>query len=1328
MSSIVRVCVLILLSSLLLASPARNSTAGTYRNRPLVFEPHSSATGGIGWFTAHASGRSILFGASGTVSEWSADAATFAPKREIILSLAGARGNVAPKGVGREAGTANYLVGAPDRWQLGVKLFAKIRYAGLYPGVDLVYYGDANRLEYDFLVAPGASWRAIRLEFPGASAVAVDANGDLELKTSWGCLRHRHPTVYQALATGRRDIPGRFVMKAAHEAGFELGAYDPSLPLVIDPTLVYSSYLGGTAGDSGNSVAVDNSGCAYVVGETWSTNFPMFNPLQNIPAGNTDIFIAKWNAAGNGLLYSTYIGGNSRDVPLSVAVDTAGDAYITGYTYSANFPITKGALRNNFSGQSKAFILKLNASGNNLLYSTFLGGSGSDYATGIAVDAAGQAYVSGYTGSLDFPVSSNAWQHSYGGGMFDGFFAELNAAGSQLVYATYLGGIGNDTAYGVALDPAGNIYLTGQTQSSNFPTFHPLQSTPDEGDAFVVKINAAGQLQYSTYLGGSGFNVGTGVAADAAGNAYVTGYTNAPDFPVTANVYQPANNGFYDAFVAKLSADGSSILSATYLGGSGSDSASGIRLDASANVFVSGSTSSMDFPLQAPLQAGYGGGGDAFVAVFNNQLSSLYFASYFGGTQNETGTGIAVDTSGSVYLTGTTNSGQSTLGIPIIAGAFQTTSLGGSDAFLAKFSLSGNSPLTCSASVPAPLSIPINGAADQVGDLVLTCTGGTAGATASTGLLVSLNTTVASGTQPQLLIDNPPPASQVPDVNVFTGSADGTAITFPAISFNVPGPVAVRTLRITNIQLNASTTPTPGQVVITVSVLNASPSLTVLQPQQIVATAAVQLQGSVLSNAAAPANCVAPAADTVLMSNDTQALIWFQVSGASAGGTIRADWIAPSGTVYLSSSLNFASGQSTQCFWSSMPIAGSSAPMAGSWEVNVYWNNSALFSTPFTISSLGIGLQYFPVTPCRVVDTRSTTGPFGGPTMAANSARVFPIPSGSCNIPASAAAYALNVTVIPHAPLGYLTIWPAGQPQPAVSTLNSLNMLVKANAAIVPAGVGGGVSVFVTGATDVLIDVNGYFAPAETGGLAFYPVPPCRIMDTRNGTGALAGPALAAGQTRAIPVPASSCGIPSTAGAYSLNLTVVPTASLGYLTVWPTGASIPVVSVLNAYTGAVTANAAIAPTGTGGSINVYATDRTDLIVDINGYFAPAGIGGLSFYGVNPCRVVDTRNPSGPLGGPALTGVRSFPIATSPCGLPSQAQAYSLNATVVPQGILGFLTLWPAGGATPTVSTLNSLDGSVVSNAAIVPASNGAIDTLAPTPTALILDVNGYFAP
>lgn len=370
------------------------------------------------------------------------------------------------------------------------------------------------------------------------------------------------------------------------------------------------------------------------------------------------------------------------------------------------------------------------------------------------------------------------------------------------------------------------------------------------------------------------------------------------------------------------------------------------------------------------------------------------------------------------------------------------------------------------------------------------------------------------------------------------------------------------------------------------------------------------------------------------------------------------------------------------------------------------------------------GLQFVSVTPCRVVDTRLATGPFGGPEMSAGSTREFDIPQSACNIPATAVAYSLNVTVVPNASLGYLTIWPAGQSQPLVSTLNS-DGRIKANAAIVPAGTNGGVDVYVTDATQLVLDIDGYFAPAgTTSALAFYPVTPCRVADTRNATGSLGGPSMSGGTSRAFPVQSSSCGIPATAQAYSLNMTAVPkTSSLGYLTLWPTGQTQPLVSTLNSPTGEVVANAAIVPAGTSGNVSVYVTDNSDVVIDIDGYFAPPGTGGLSLYTVSPCRVIDTRNGAG-----AFAGTLTVNVTGSTCAPPATAQAYVFNATVVPSGSLGYLTLWPNGASQPLVSTLNSPDGTITSNMAIVPTTNGSINAYATNPTQLILDISSYFAP
>jgi uncharacterized repeat protein (TIGR01451 family) len=392
--------------------------------------------------------------------------------------------------------------------------------------------------------------------------------------------------------------------------------------------------------------------------------------------------------------------------------------------------------------------------------------------------------------------------------------------------------------------------------------------------------------------------------------------------------------------------------------------------------------------------------------------------------------------------------------------------------------------------------------------------------------------------------------------------------------------------------------------------------------------------------------------------------------------------------------------------------------------------SSAIWS--FTTGTPVTGLVFVPVTPCRVVDTRNADGPLGGPAMETEETRSFAIPQSACGIPATALAYSLNVTVVPEGFLGYLELWPTGQTQPTVSTLNSYAGTVVANAAIVPAGTGGAVSVYVTNPTHVILDIDGYFASTAVSPYAFYPVTPCRVVDTRGATGTFGGPTMQANQTRDFPIPLSSCDIPATAQAYSLNFTVVPQGFLGYLATWPTGQTQPNVSTLNSYTGSVVANAALVPAGTNESVSVFVTNPTDVIVDINGYFEqPGRVMGLSFYPVTPCRVADTRNAAGPFGGPEMAAgaTRSFTIPASACNIPSTAGAYSVNVTVVPDGALYYLMVWPAGATQPLVSTLNSYDGSVLANAAIVPAgTNGAIDVFVTNSTQVILDINGYFAP
>ncbi len=442
---------------------------------------------------------------------------------------------------------------------------------------------------------------------------------------------------------------------------------------------------------------------------------------------------------------------------------------------------------------------------------------------------------------------------------------------------------------------------------------------------------------------------------------------------------------------------------------------------------------------------------------------------------------------------------------------------------------------------------------------------------------------------------------------------------------------------------------------------------------------------------------------------------------------------APTGTVSFTSNGSAISGCTSLVLNSGEAVCTTSALPVGTDAIVATYSGDENYSPSSgsvtqIVNPVPSPLQFVAITPCRVVDTRNPNGAFGGPAIAGNSARSFPLSEGDnpCSIPANAAAYSLNVTVVPQGRLGYLTIWPTGEGQPTASTLNSPDGRVKANAVIIPAGTpSGSVSVYVTNTTNVVLDLNGYFIPANGSTLQFYPLTPCRIADTRGPNGSLGGPSLIGGQERDFPVLSSDCGLPNTAAAYSLNFTVVPKNNgvVRYLTVWPQGLARPTVSTLNDPTGTNVANAAIVPAGTSGGVATYVTDTTDLLIDVNGYFAAPGTGGLSFYALTPCRVIDTRQNGQP-----FQGELTIQVQDSPCGPPATAEAYVFNATVVPPGHLGYLTLWPDPLQQPTVSTLNAADGAITSNMAIVPNGNGKTDAYASNPTQLIMDISGYFAP
>ena len=549
---------------------------------------------------------------------------------------------------------SHYLRG--QSWQTDVPTYARLVYHQVYPGIDVAYHGNPSRLEYDFIVAPGSDPAAIRMSFAPGDEATVSADGDVIVHTPKGELRQFRPRMYQQSSEENLEVNGAYVPTGVAEIGFRVGEYDRDKPLIIDPTLTYSSYFGGSADDSISAIALDAEGNVYVAGWTDSVEFPVENATQSSDRGGVDAFVAKLNPAGTALLYATYLGGRYSDRAAGIAVDASGCAVIAGSTQSPDFP-TLNAFQGTLHGSSDAFVAKLNAEGNGLVFSTYLGGSGQESGNAVALDTAGNIYVTGNTNSANFPTL-NAYQAAIRGSQ-NAFLVKLSPSGS-LIYGTYLGGSLSDSGNGVAVDSFGNAYVAGGTTSPNFPVVGGVQTQNAGGqDAFVTKFDAAGtSLVYSTYLGGSGGTtslpeMSNAIALDSAGDAYVTGETPSANFPL-ANAFQASIDGSLDAFVTELNPSGSAIVYSSYLGGSSVDYGNAIAVDLSGAAYVAGYTASTDFPLVDPIQAANAGSYDAFVVKVAPGGASLVFSTYLGGENADAANAIALDTSGNIYLAGQT--------------------------------------------------------------------------------------------------------------------------------------------------------------------------------------------------------------------------------------------------------------------------------------------------------------------------------------------------------------------------------------------------------------------------------------------------------------------------------------------------------------------------------------------------------------------------------------------------------------------------------------------------------------------------------------------------
>ncbi len=669
-------CSPLLLLAIAAAAGATRDAPGATQGRLLAFfiPNHGQAPASVR-FMSQGSGitcwfldREILFSLDG---------------KRVRLSFEGALSDSHVQGMNLLVGRVNFLSGPPENWRTDIPVFEGAVYIGLYPGIDMAYSASGRRLKSEFRVAPGADPGSIRLRYAGGDPPRIDADGSLLLSTPAGTLRESAPVAWQTRAGVRIPVETHFDLRRDDTVGFIIGGYDPSLQLIIDPVVAYSTLLGGSGQDAANAVAVDSAGAAYVAGSTASYDFPALNPAQSAIGGSNDAFVAKLTASGNALIYCTYLGGAGDDRAMGIAVDASGAAYITGYTQSPNFPV-RNALQATLAGTKNAFIAKLTPAGNNLAYSTYLGGSGSDSGNGIAVDSSGNAYVAGDATSANFPV--NSFQRTYHGGQ-DAFVVKLNPGGSGLIYSTYLGGGNIDHASGIALDSTGTAYVAGGTFSTDFPLMNASQVSAGGGeDAFIARLKADGSgLLFSTYLGGSGGSNGypelaQGIAVDSGGNAYIAGVTSSSNFPVL-NPVQATLNGSSDAFAAEFSPAGGLIFS-TYLGGSGSDSANAIAVDANGFSYIAGYTFSGDFPLVTALQNWTGGLGatDAFVAKFAPGGASLVFSTYLGGSDSDSAVAIAADSGGNIFVAGFTLSSN----FPVV-NPFQSQNVGNFGAFVAKY-------------------------------------------------------------------------------------------------------------------------------------------------------------------------------------------------------------------------------------------------------------------------------------------------------------------------------------------------------------------------------------------------------------------------------------------------------------------------------------------------------------------------------------------------------------------------------------------------------------------------------------------------------------------
>lgn len=687
-----------------------------YGKLPLSFEPNQGQTAAPVKFLSRGSGYTLFLTADEAVLSLRApdgDALHSAPKHSsgapsetVRMKLVGANSSPEVTGLDPLPGTSNYFLGSdPGNWRTNIPNFSRVQYHKTYPGVDLVYYGNPQQLEYDFVVAPGADPSVITLDIaardtaenPGdrVAPLRIADNGDLLVAAKDREIRFKKPVVYQEENAGgaKHFINARWVMKDSSRVGFSIGTYDARRPLIIDPAVLYCTYLGGSMDNSAYNIVADAAGNAYVTGNSTSTDFPTVNPLQSVNKGGADAFIAKINPTGTGLVYSTYIGGTGQDYAFWITLDSLSQAHVVGSTSSPDFPTTAGAYQTKcgggcLGGTRNSWAAVLNATGSALVYSTYIGGTGQDQANAVMLDSASNAYIAGWTTSKDFPTTAGAFQTTYSGSS-DAFLLKLNPTGSALIYSTLLGTSGDNRAFGVQLDKNLNAYITGFTTSTGFPTTTGAFQNALKGtsNSFVTEINPTGSaLVFSTYLGGNGNDIGWAIAIDSSNNTYIAGQTTSSNFPTTPGAMRTTCStscSANDAFVTKVNPTGTALVYSSYLGGTaGEQEAYALTATASGAAYVTGRTKSTHFPVtHGAFSTTNQGVYDAYIAQVNQTGSGLTYGTYIGGGLTDTALGIALDPKSNIYLAGRTFS----TNLPVTPGAIQPSFIGTTQAFVVKF-------------------------------------------------------------------------------------------------------------------------------------------------------------------------------------------------------------------------------------------------------------------------------------------------------------------------------------------------------------------------------------------------------------------------------------------------------------------------------------------------------------------------------------------------------------------------------------------------------------------------------------------------------------------